>query len=177
MAAATPTCRDHVRVSPQDRSSLGSVQAKQNRARGASVIRVIGAAGTIGAQVCAFLADWDEDFARLDARLEGKERVDVADAGVLVRSLEGSSVCVNCVDYRLNLGVMEAALAAACHYLDLGGLFHMTRRQLELDDRFREAGLTAILGMGSAPGKTNLLARAAVERLGTEPDELEIWAA
>ena len=35
----------------------------------------------------------------------------------------------------------------------------MTRRQLELDQRFRSAGLTAILGMGSAPGKTNLLAR------------------
>jgi saccharopine dehydrogenase-like NADP-dependent oxidoreductase len=30
--------------------------------------------------------------------------------------------------------------------------------------------------MGSAPGKTNLLARAAVERLGSEPSKMEIWA-
>ena len=53
---------------------------------------------------------------------------------------------------------MRGALAAGAHYVDLGGLFHVTQQQLELDDEFREAGLTAILGMGSAPGKTNLLA-------------------
>jgi hypothetical protein len=53
----------------------------------------------------------------------------------------------------------------------------MTRRQLELNGRFRDVGLTAVLGMGSAPGKTNLLARAAVARLGEKPLELEIWAA
>jgi saccharopine dehydrogenase-like NADP-dependent oxidoreductase len=53
----------------------------------------------------------------------------------------------------------------------------MSRRQLALDDEFRASGLTAILGLGSAPGKTNLLARAAVERLGAPPVALEIWAA
>jgi saccharopine dehydrogenase-like NADP-dependent oxidoreductase len=31
--------------------------------------------------------------------------------------------------------------------------------------------------MGSAPGKSNLLAKAAVERLGAPPDSMEIWAA
>jgi saccharopine dehydrogenase (NAD+, L-lysine-forming) len=93
------------------------------------------------------------------------------------RALEQATVCVNCVDYRLNLEVMEGALRAGCHYADLGGLFHMTLRQLELADRFRDAELTAILGIGSAPGKTNLLARAAIERLRLEPRELEIWAA
>jgi saccharopine dehydrogenase-like NADP-dependent oxidoreductase len=71
---------------------------------------------------------------------------------------------------------MEGCLRAGAHYVDLGGLFHMTRRQLDLDESFREANLTAILGMGSAPGKTNLLARAAVERLGGKPSSLHIWA-
>jgi saccharopine dehydrogenase-like NADP-dependent oxidoreductase len=60
---------------------------------------------------------------------------------------------------------MEAALRAGCHYLDLGGLFHMTRRQLALDRRFRRAGLLAVLGMGSAPGIVNVLARAAADRM------------
>ena len=32
---------------------------------------------------------------------------------------------------------MRAALQAQCHYLDLGGLFHTTRRQLRLDREFR----------------------------------------
>jgi saccharopine dehydrogenase-like NADP-dependent oxidoreductase len=56
-------------------------------------------------------------------------------------------------------------------------LFHVTKQQLELDGKFREAGLTAILGLGSAPGKTNLLASAAAKRLGVEPVSMEIWAA
>ena len=34
---------------------------------------------------------------------------------------------------------MDAALDARCHYVDLGGLFHMTRRQLRLDAEFRRA--------------------------------------
>jgi hypothetical protein len=102
--------------------------------------------------------------------------VDARDPQSLTRALQGVTVCVNCADYRLNLEVMEGAKAAGAHYVDLGGLFHMTRRQLELAGDFRAAGLTAILGMGSAPGKTNLLARAAVERLGAEPRSLHIWA-
>jgi saccharopine dehydrogenase-like NADP-dependent oxidoreductase len=72
---------------------------------------------------------------------------------------------------------MRGCLAEGAHYLDLGGLFHMTRRQLELDPHFRSAGLAAILGIGSAPGKTNLLASAAVSRLARDPRRMEIWAA
>ena len=141
------------------------------------MIAVLGAAGTIGGTVCEFLRAWREDFARRDFRLDGEEHVDARDAASLDRALEGAAVCVNCADYRLNLEVMEGALRTGCHYVDLGGLFHMTRRQLQLDEQFRAAGLTAILGMGSAPGKTNLLARLAVERAGHEPGSLEIWAA
>jgi saccharopine dehydrogenase-like NADP-dependent oxidoreductase len=140
------------------------------------MIAVLGAAGTIGAKVCEFLGSWDVPFARRDFRLEGEEHVDARSVESLAGALDGAAVCVNCVDYRLNIDVMEGALRAGCHYVDLGGLFHMTRRQLELDERFRSAALTAILGMGSAPGKTNLLARMVVERVG-EPRSLEIWAA
>ena len=71
-----------------------------------------------------------------DFRLEGDEHVDARDAASLARALRGASVCVNCADYRLNLDVMAGALATGCHYVDLGGLFHVTRRQLELDARF-----------------------------------------
>ena len=48
---------------------------------------------------------------------------------------------------------------SGCHYLDLGGLYWMTARQLELGPRFEAAGLLAVLGIGSRPGKTNLMAR------------------
>ncbi len=141
------------------------------------MIAVIGAAGTIGRNVVRFLGEWGADVRALDFRFEGDGFVDARDVSSLARALRGADVCVNCADYRLNQEVMRGCLEAASHYVDLGGLFHMTRRQLELDGDFDAAGLTAILGMGSAPGKTNLLARAAVERLGSEPTSLEIWAA
>jgi saccharopine dehydrogenase-like NADP-dependent oxidoreductase len=140
------------------------------------VIAVLGAAGTIGRNVARFLEEWSAPVRRRDVRLSGEEHVDASDEASLGAALDGATVCVNCLDYRLNLAVMEGSLAAGAHYVDLGGLFHETLRQLELDGRFREAGLTAILGMGSAPGKTNLLTRAAAARLGDDPDRLEIWA-
>jgi saccharopine dehydrogenase-like NADP-dependent oxidoreductase len=141
------------------------------------VIAVIGAAGTIGRNVAGFLEEWGAEVARRDFLLEGQEHVDARDAESLAHALSGAVVVVNCTDYRLNLDVMSVALAAGSHYVDLGGLFHVTKRQLELDTTFRTAGLTAILGLGSAPGKTNLLASAAVRRLGAEPVSMEIWAA
>ena len=80
-------------------------------------------------------------------------------------SARRAALLVNCAPYVFNLGVMEAALRARCHYLDLGGLFHTTRMQLVRDAEFRRRGLLAVLGMGSAPGIVNVLARAAVESL------------
>jgi saccharopine dehydrogenase-like NADP-dependent oxidoreductase len=53
---------------------------------------------------------------------------------------------------------MEACADAGTHYVDLGGLFHTTRRQLALHDRFVAAGVTAVVGMGGSPGTTNVLA-------------------
>ena len=141
------------------------------------MISVVGATGTIGRNVTAFLESWGAEVARRDFRLEGAEHVDARDPASLSAALEGADVVVNAADYRLNLDVMRGALGAGAHYVDLGGLFHVTREQLELDEEFRDAGLTAVLGLGSAPGKTNLLAAAAARRLGSEPVSMEIWAA
>jgi saccharopine dehydrogenase-like NADP-dependent oxidoreductase len=141
------------------------------------LIAVIGAAGTIGRNVARFLEKWGAPLVRRDARLEGEEQVDASDAGAVAAALKGCTVCVNCVDYRLNPAVMRGALNAGAHYVDLGGLYHVTKLQLELDGQFRERALGALLGMGSAPGKTNLLASAAVSRLGEKPRSMEIWAA
>jgi len=92
--------------------------------------------------------------------------VDIAGGG-LVDALREIQAVAACIPYRLNLPLMEAALAAGCAYADLGGLFHTTLKQWELHERFREAGVPAVLGIGSAPGITNVLARAGAGRLDT----------
>jgi saccharopine dehydrogenase-like NADP-dependent oxidoreductase len=141
------------------------------------VITVVGATGTIGRNVTAFLEEWGAEVARRDFRLEGEEHVDARDPASLRAALAGADVVVNAADYRLNLDVMWGALDVGAHYVDLGGLFHVTRAQLKLQDEFLSAERCAILGLGSAPGKTNLLAAAGVRRLGEDPVSMEIWAA
>nr|HID14548.1 saccharopine dehydrogenase [Anaerolineae bacterium] len=95
------------------------------------------------------------------------QRVDVTDHDALVSVLRGADTCLNATVYYFNFQVMEACLEAGVDYTDLGGLFHTTRKQLELNDRFSEARLSAVLGMGSAPGVPNVQARYAADRLDT----------
>ncbi len=94
-------------------------------------------------------------------------QVDLGDHDLLVSVLRDADACVNATIYYTNLKVMEACLETRTHYTDLGGLFHTTRQQLKLHDRFTEAGISAVLGMGSAPGIPNIQARYAADRLDT----------
>ncbi len=114
-------------------------------------------------------ADLDAELARAAAKAAGArasaESLDVRDRAGLVQLLRGAAVCVNAVQYGFNLTVMDAALEAKVPYLDFGGLFHMTRRQLERDAAFREAGLIAIPGLGQVPGVSNVLAMQASQDL------------
>lgn len=115
----------------------------------------------IDAQQAKTVADY------LDSPKVKIQTVDINDEGKFVKALEGSDVCLNATVYYTNLKVMEACLKAGAHYTDMGGLFHTTRKQLELSDRFKETGISAVLGLGSAPGIPNLQARYAADRLDT----------
>jgi lysine 6-dehydrogenase len=86
--------------------------------------------------------------------------VDVKDEAATARLLEGHDVVLNCVTYYFNVPVMRAALAARVPYTDLGGLYHGTLKQFALDEDFRRAGVPAVIGMGSTPGITNVMAGA-----------------
>lgn len=116
------------------------------------------------------IADYHEGRARaLADSLDGKKvepvQVDVNDEARLRGLLRGAHVALSAVDYVYNLPLLKACIAERVHYADLGGLFHMTRRLMALHEEAEAAGITAILGMGGTPGITNLLARAAADRL------------
>ena len=118
------------------------------------------------------IADRDVGQARTVVETIGSPKVsvqpvDVHDRAALIGALKGADVCLNSTVYYTNLPVMEACLEAGVSYTDMGGLFHTTRKQLELHERFAEAGLSAVLGMGSAPGVPNVQAHYAAERLDT----------
>lgn len=145
-------------------------------------VLVLGGAGMMGrvavhdlvesSGAAVTIADANVDAARrLADSIGGKSvdvrPVDVTDEAALDSAIGGHDCAVNAVNYYHNLAVMEACLRKRVPYVDLGGLFHMTRRQLPLDAQFREAGLTAVIGMGADPGITNVHAAQAAEMLDT----------
>jgi saccharopine dehydrogenase-like NADP-dependent oxidoreductase len=116
------------------------------------------------------VGDFDRGRAGEVSRKFGRGRAravfaDVRDTSGLAKLLRGSDVVVNCTQYNWNLDVMRAALAARVNYMDLGGLYHMTKKQFALDGDFRRIGRLAIAGMGGAPGITNVMARALADPL------------
>jgi saccharopine dehydrogenase (NAD+, L-lysine-forming) len=136
-------------------------------------VAILGAGGTIAPAIVRDLAesdevaemllvDLDQDRARATADRHGGGRASVADG------VDGADVVVNSAGYRINLDAMRWSLEAGAHYVDLGGLYWMTGRQLELHGEFERAGLLAVLGIGSSPGKTNVMARHAASVLGEE---------
>lgn len=155
-------------------------------------VAVLGAGGTIAPAIVRDLADSEEIESMLlldvlGAKAEavaagqggGKAtamEIDASHGGALAAALGDCDALLNSASYRLNIDAMLACLEADCDYLDLGGLYWMTKRQLELSKQFERAGRLAVLGIGSSPGKTNLLARRAVDALGGEADSLHVVA-
>jgi lysine 6-dehydrogenase len=154
-------------------------------------VAVLGAGGIIAPAIVRDLAESEEVASMRLLDLDGARAAEVAarhgagrasaeavDAREgLATALEDCDVLVNSASYRINLDAMRACLDAGCHYIDLGGLYHVTGKQLELHDDFERAGLIAVLGIGSAPGKTNLMALAAVRRLGGTAESVQVAAA
>ena len=90
------------------------------------------------------IADYDLKKAEDVAKKFGLKAVqlDVRDHDRLVEVIKGADIVLNCVQYNWNIDIMKACLEVKAHYIDLGGLFHVTKKQLELDEEFKAAGLT-----------------------------------
>ena len=95
--------------------------------------------------------------------------LDISDTAAAARALAGAKVVVNCAWYELNLKAMDLATALRAHYVDLGGLYHMTFKQLARGREFERAGRLAVLGCGSTPGITNMM----VLRLSREFERID----
>jgi saccharopine dehydrogenase-like NADP-dependent oxidoreductase len=93
------------------------------------------------------------------------QQIDVTNEERLGALIRSANVVLNAVEYVFNEPVLRSCIRERVHYADLGGLFHMTRKQLAMNDEAQAAGITAIAGMGGTPGITNVLARLAIERL------------
>lgn len=105
--------------------------------------------------------------------------LDVTNANALNAAIAGADICINCVPTLLGfqMTIFEAALALKVPYMDLGGLGTYTVKQLAEHERFKTAGVAAVIGCGADPGMSNVICRAVADELD-EIDRINLyWAA
>ncbi len=98
-------------------------------------------------------------------------QVDIADEERLTSLMTTCDIVVNTSgpDFEVQLPSVRAAIRAATHYCDISFEGRPTQQVLALDAQAKVAGITALIGIGSAPGLNNLVAKHAQTQL----DELE----
>lgn len=150
-------------------------------------IFVLGGAGNMGSELTRALLQF-EDIAEVaigESNSEAAERLaaelndsrirvvltDVNQAEATAKQLQGYDVLMNATYF----GLFDAALRAACQaridYADL--ISEPTAEQQALA---RQAGITAVSGLGCTPGLSNVLARRGANHF-EEPEEIHVhWA-
>jgi saccharopine dehydrogenase-like NADP-dependent oxidoreductase len=128
------------------------------------------------------LADVDAGRAQAAAAKAGDARfapavVDASDPeaiGALARA-ERADAILNAVDPRFNPAIFQAAFDAGCTYLDMAMTLSNAETGEKLGDaqfaaaqRWEEAGLLALVGMGVEPGLSDVFARYAADELFSE---------
>jgi saccharopine dehydrogenase-like NADP-dependent oxidoreductase len=99
-------------------------------------------------------------------------QLDASNVNNVIKAAAGCDLVVNGLPLEYDLIVMEAALAVNASYMDMAGpmedIGFVESYQLifsEWYEKFKEKGLTAIVGCGSAPGLANIIARESVDKL------------
>lgn len=136
-----------------------------------------GAAGSVVAKKCAMDRDTFKHIHLASRRIESCEKVaaetatpieisqidadDVAATAALIEQVKPDLVINMALPYQ-DLPIMDACLKAGANYMDTANYEPRDVARFEYhwqwayQDRFREAGLTAILGCGFDPGMTNI---------------------
>ena len=93
--------------------------------------------------------------------------LDASSIDEIADKARGVNLIINVSLPRFNENILEAALRVGAHYQDLASELAdlKTAEQLKFNEKFKQAGLTALINTGVAPGITNLLAREAADKL------------
>ncbi len=160
-----------------------------------SKITVLGGCGMIGSMAIRALVLTD-DFSRIaigDRNVHGAQElakqlgdprievvaVDAEDHSNVRKAISGSQVVLNCIGpfYRYGPSILHAAIEEGIDYVDVCDDLDATERMLEMDGAARQAGISALIGMGNSPGLANLLARYCAEEMLDQVESVYIYHA
>lgn len=92
-------------------------------------------------------------------------QLDASNRASLEKAFSEVDAVISCVSYKVNILHTEVAIATGTHMCDLGGNLDIVKKQLELHDKARDAGITVIPDCGLAPGMVSVIARAGIDYL------------
>lgn len=92
-------------------------------------------------------------------------KLDAKDEAAVGRLMEGHDAVMSALPYYFNGTMSRLAIAAGCHFSDLGGNTEIVMEQKQSDKAAREKGLSVIPDCGLAPGMVNILAAEGIRRL------------
>jgi saccharopine dehydrogenase (NAD+, L-lysine forming) len=127
---------------------------------------------------------------RLDDGRFSAVELDASSTGDIVAAARaaGADVIVNATDPRFNPQIFEAAFEARCTYLDMAMTLSephpekpyelpgvmLGDHQFAADERWRDAGLLALVGIGVEPGLSDVFARYAADHLFSSISEIGV---
>lgn len=157
-------------------------------------ILVLGGCGVVGRIAVETLATFP-DFTRItigDIEIKkaheivkeiGSEKILVKEVDVnnpenLGNIIEDFDIILNCIGpfYRFGPLVLQATIRAGKNYVDINDDVDATQEALRIDTEAKKANITALIGMGSSPGVTNLLAKFSNQLLD-EIDSIDLYHA
>jgi saccharopine dehydrogenase-like NADP-dependent oxidoreductase len=126
--------------------------------------------------------------ARLDDGRFAAAQVDASDQAGVAALARDAEVVLNATDPRFNPAIFAAAFEAGSGYLDMAMALSephpddpyskpgvkLGDAQFAEDERWREAGLLALVGIGVEPGLSDVFARYAADHLFSEIDEVAV---
>ncbi len=107
------------------------------------------------------------------------EQIDVRDTLKLKKILQKVDIVLNCIGPYYIYGplILKAAIEMNKNYIDVNDDVDATREVLKMHKEAKEANIAALIGMGSSPGVTNLLAKFAAEHLLDSVKSIDIYHA
>lgn len=156
-------------------------------------VTVLGGSGAVGSVAVETLANQDmfssvtiadQDMNRAEQIMSriGSHKLnacvlDAEDPASVRDAIAGSDIVLNCVGpfYKTVRTILSSVIAARINYVDICDDVDVTLEILTMGTQARDAGITALIGMGSSPGATNILAKLAYESFLDETESIDIF--
>ncbi len=158
-----------------------------------SKVTVLGGSGSVGSTAVRTLASTDifseieigdlnvekakQVAEETDPEKVSTVKVDATDKESIKNAIEGSDVVLNCIGpfYKFGVPILKAVMETGIDYVDVCDDMDATEDLLELDDEAKDAGISALVGMGTSPGLANLLIKFCADSLLDDVQSIDIY--